>query len=169
MMMARETKKTQAKGQLSLTEFIFVSVVLFGLLAASIAFWNTANDRLKESLDRRNIEVAALGVSDQLVKSEGVPDNWYTDFNGATSVGLIGQERKLDQTKINAFVSADYKEMKRRLGIGGYEMRVRISSLDGVVKFEEGSAPADPRIAVNIKRVALLNNEMVHVDVTLWA
>lgn len=156
------------KGQLGLTEFLLVSFVLVGLLAASIGFWNYGNEKIRENVERTDFETAAISVSDQIIKSPGLPLDWHENVNRTVSIGLVDHDRKLNQAKIDKFVNMSYGELRDYLGIENYQFRFRISSLENSLKFEGGVAPADPDIVVNARRVAVLGNEIVYVDVTLW-
>lgn len=151
-----------------LSEFLLVSFLLVGLLVASISFWNSGNTNLSESILKRDLEKTAISLSDQLVKSPGHPEDWEEDLSKAASVGLVGHDRKLKQPKIDQLVAMNYDQLKELLGIPGYQLRVRISSLEDSVKFESGLSPTNPEAVTNSRRAAVLGKEIVFVDVMLW-
>lgn len=156
------------KGQVSMTEFAMVSVILISLLLVSIEFWNFGNMKLKENIDRETIESTVISVSDQMIKSGGMPEDWYKNTNTTVSIGLVDYDRNLNRDKIKKFVNMSYDEARNYLGISNYNFYFKVSSLESSVKYQTGKNISNPNIVVNSRRAAVLDNEIVHVDVTLW-
>lgn len=157
------------KGQIITTEFMLVGSILVILLIASLSFWYIGTTRFQENVDRTEVQLMALDISDQLVKSEGFPGDWNDDPTTTASLGLAIYERELDQSKVEAFVNdLTYDEVKDYLAVEHMDILVTIYSLDGQILYQKGSYPSDPVTVVNVRRAAVLGTDIVHLDVTLW-
>lgn len=157
------------KGQIITTEFMLVATILVVLLIASLSFWFIGSSRFQENVDRTEIQLTALDVSDQLVKSGGFPEDWNEHTSTTVSLGLVVYERDLDQSKVETFMNnLTYSEIKDYLAIENLEILVTIYSLDGQTLYQTGSYPDNPETVANVRRAAVLGTDIVHVDVMIW-
>ena len=163
----------KSKAQLISSEFFIALVVITLLFSVSVVFWNQSTFRIKESEERTNIEIATLAISDHLLKSSGLPSDWEDNTSTTFSLGLVKDDHRLDTNKLKSFVKLDYNTTKKMLGIDSYEFYFRLVDqnnsllkIDGT-NLETGIMPSNASIAMNAKRIALLD-QPVFMDVILW-
>jgi hypothetical protein len=110
----------------------------------------------------------AWQVGDELLKSKGVPDDWYmgpASAVNATAVGLsAGNFGVLSAYKIEGLYLFNASALKKSLGLEdreeGYGVRIEIRSLDGAISREFGyPLPPDTKDVCRSGRVATIREQ----------
>ncbi|MCK4429026.1 MAG: hypothetical protein KAU95_01520 [Candidatus Aenigmarchaeota archaeon] len=162
-------KTAKNKGQMNF--YFIISVVLFLTLAiylvsVLISYNNTFRDRTMSGI----LYSKAVSVSDLLIQDSGYPDNWNSEE--FMRVGLASSPYVLDLTKIrelekicNSSDPAKFKELKDSFGLIDEDLSIKIVYLNNT---NVSSCLADGEKVgriMNIKRIAILNNNFVEVTV----
>lgn len=148
--------------------FIFVSVLILILF-----YWSYASTETVTQIQLEQIEDRALTASDLLIRSQGVPSNWTTST--VLSIGLAGEEKILNRTKLLAFEQLNYNTSKVVLGVGSYDFFFQLLHANGTVVSINGTAmtvglsPTNASIIVPVERHVLYEGEIVTTQFQLWA
>jgi len=121
----------KCKGQITSTEFLIVSVVLIILFVFATNFWNIVAFRFSEKTLRSSLELAALDISDMLIKTPGLPGSWQDDTAKIFSLGLAKESHVLDAKKVRNFVNMSYDRTKNLFGIPQYEFYFQLKETNG--------------------------------------
>ena len=150
---------------------VFIVVSLFVL---ATIMWNSVSTRINQNIIKNDIETTAIDISDQLLKSQGLPTDWASKASQNFSLGLVSKNYQLDVGKVTAFATMNYNDTKSLLGIRGYEFYFKVTDIAGNIisqsgtSLEAGIKPSANSDSVNSKRIALLNKEIVYSDVIIW-
>ncbi len=142
----------------SLTIFIIV-------LASVFLAWNYLSAQTQEQRAMDSMELFALEVSDALVRTPGIPEDWNSSY--VEVVGLASHENVIDPDKLNATESMGYDRL-RLLMTGGYDFYLIISDINGTTYLEKGSLPQN-RTTVPVERYANYGDRIVKMKLCLWA
>ena len=164
------------KGQVISTEFLFAILILLTLFVLGMYLWNLTSARINENLIKNNLVTNAIEISDNLLRSQGSPTDWEENVTNVASIGLgvISKSNKLDRDKILSLTNISYNQIKDSLGIKSFEFYFRISNLSGSTiqidgkGVETGVKPNVTSDIVNARRIAILGNEFVYMDVIIW-
>ncbi len=143
--------KAQIEGfDIILSVFIFLLLFAFVSLLWQSIFLGSVRERQLERL-----KIMAVGVSDQLVLTQGSPAGWQnaSDYN---KVGLVSDYRKISASKLNAFKNADYNSIKTKLNFEGKEYFVSIVRDKNTV-FTKGILPSTD-FSVKVDRIVVYQN-----------
>ncbi len=137
--------------------------------------WNTISDKIVENRVRNEVRTTAIDVSDQLLKSSGVPSDWETRPGQNFSIGLVDRDNKLNINKTLELKKMNYPSLKTSLGVSAYGFYFKVTDLFGNIlsysgnNLDAGLKPtSNASMIVNSKRLAIWNNNIVSVDVVLW-
>lgn len=155
------------KGQIFLTDLIFVISIFILVLGASITVWSQLGLRLHESKVRREMESLASSISDLLVKQPGVPEKWEENAVETDVLGLA-YDGIFNLNKIKNFTSLDYSQTKKLLGLGNYNFYFKVSYSDKTEVSFSGIYPSDFRYLVLARRFGLLDKQAVVMELLLW-
>lgn len=164
------------KGQVISTEFLFAVFVLIILFVLGVSLWNLTATKLSEDLIKTELAASAIEVSDYLLKSQGAPTDWEENVTKVTSLGLgvVLKANKLDRDKVSALLNLNYDKIKESLGIKSHEFYFKITDLSGNLiqisgnNTEVGLKPNASSYSVNSRRIAILGNEFVYMNVITW-
>lgn len=156
------------KAQATSTEFLFMLTILIALIVFSIGLWNLTVLRIRESETRTRLETLAFEISDQLIKSQGLPTSWEDDTSKIFYLGLAKENYILDTKKVNAFSTINYQQTKDLLGISSYDYKFRIKALNGTVLAESGKDASTASEIVFTSRTVLYQGEVVRMEFGLW-
>jgi len=156
------------KAQATSIEFLFILTILIALIVFSIGLWNLIFSRIKESETRTSLETLAFDISDQLIKSQGLPTSWEDDTSKIFSLGLAKENYVLDMKKINKFSTMDYQQIKNLLGISSYDYKFRIMALNGTTLVQSGRDTSTATNVVFASRTVLYQEQIVRMEFGLW-
>src|SRR3989338_2271402 len=72
------------KAQTSSLDMLLATIIFLILIISAFAIWNKYSMRLKDSTEFNELELLTIKISDQIIKTPGVPDNWeYKTVAGA--------------------------------------------------------------------------------------
>jgi len=156
-----------ARGQLFSTDYIIAVGVFVLMFAACIYTWDSVVYKSQQDLALSRMSYAASRMSLTLLRTPGMPADWEDDPGSAQTLGLAVSDRVVSSGKLRALELMDYEDLKDYLGIGGFEVYINVTYVNGTQAGEAGSAPASDE-AVSDRRIAVLAGEPVLVDFMVW-
>lgn len=159
-----------SKAQLVMTDLIFVTTILIILLTISMIMWNTGVTRIQLKENIENLEADALAISDQLVRTPGLPEDWEENVAAVTIIGLANEPNVLDRNKVHEFIELDYDTAKRLLG--GYDFNFTLTNstgniiTDGDTELKSGIVVHAEQV-VGIRRIVLYNNQPASLNLMI--
>jgi len=167
------SSSNKLKGQFTTTEFLMIVFVLIFLITLATVIWNTVGKTIGEKTVKNELQSAAIDISDQLLKSQGLPTDWE-GTSKIYSLGLVVGDHMIDEGKLRSMLNLPYSQIKSSLGIKTYEFYFKIVNLSGNIiqvdgkNAEVGLKPDTASNIVNSRRIAILNNQIVYADVITW-
>jgi hypothetical protein len=145
------------KAQVWSMDFV-ASLVMFLLVLIPLLFvWNYMNIQNAEQRTFDEIETLALKVSDSLIRTKGIPENW-----NSSNVNVIGL------TKVSEFIYMGNNEytLTKNILVGTYDFFFSVTDLNGTSYGTIGSKSADKTI-VPVERYCLYNERVVKMELAL--
>ncbi len=137
------------------------------MLAYFIALWGSFADRYYELFRKDSRDVELLSISDALVSSPGIPENWTSAPQQAQLIGLARSPRILDQDRIDALSGMAYADSKHLLGLDR-DFLIVVEGLDGTRYATIGLDAANSSSVSEVSRLAMLNGAEVRVKVRIY-
>ena len=163
-------------GQLFSGDIAIATMVFLGSLAAMFFLWNSVTEDINHSEDLRYLEKVASEVSEQLVRTPGVPADW--NYYTVTSFGLAEDDRVINQSKaimfINMMNSTSYEQNIGILGVAPYNFHLNVTDLDnnaitiGGEQFEAGMPLEDEDESIAVVRTSVFNQTIVRINMVFW-
>jgi hypothetical protein len=153
------------KGQLNSIDFITAIVIFMVLVVFLVTFWFVSVSHLTYGIEENRIGIAAISVSDMLVKSQGAPKKWENDPSNAEAIGLAESANVLSESKIETFIMMDYDESRELMGID-YEYYFFVEELNGNMLYEKGNVTVENQ-AISVTRFAILDDEKVRMRLVI--
>lgn len=141
--------------------FIFVL-----LLAYFMIQWDLFATRFAERAQKGDLDAGAIAAAEMLVHTGGQPENWTDAPLAVKSIGLASGQNVLDWEKIAAFASLPYANAREALGTD-HDFLVVIETPEGA-RFATIGQNNNSTRAVEVARIAIVNNTMVHVKVRYY-
>ena len=158
------------EGQIFSLDVLFALGIFLVLLLLSLSLARLSQERASSSLERAEMEMKAQFAMNSLLLTSGNPGNWWSN-SSISSVGLTTQgDYILDINKVQALVNANstYVNMSAAFGITGYHSYVHIKN-GSTTLYSFGENPSYTiHDVVLVERLALLQNNVVHVEVGVW-
>lgn len=148
-------------------DFIAGLFIFLLLLAYFLALWDIFAIRYGEQSSRNSAELSAILLSDQLIGSGGMPENWTQNANGTGMVGIARVPGQIDHAKLSALQAMPYEDAKRLMGIS-HDFFIKVEDSDGVLYSLFGQEPEARQRAVEVTRIASLNGTTVFLRVQLY-
>lgn len=143
------------------------SLVIFLLVLIPLLFvWNYINIQNMEQRTFDEIETLALKVSDSLIRTKGIPENWNS--SNVNVIGLASEENVLNFAKVSEFIYMGNNEytLTKNILIGKYDFFFSITDLNGTQYGTIGNKPAD-RTIVPVERYCMYNERIVKIELAL--
>lgn len=153
------------KGQVNTLDFLIAVLVYAVVLIFIVGFWFASMMEIDRMVERNRMDSAAITISDLLIKSPGVPENWEEGPSGAGTLGLAGSQNVLDPEKVSNFTSLDYNSSKEVLGVEG-DFYFYVEDLEGNRLYETGLAELGEGV-VPVMRFGVLEGEIVRMVVVV--
>jgi len=167
------------KGQIWSMDFI-VSIMIFFLVFFLVIFvWNYTNTQTSETLELKNMQLAALQVSDSIIRQPGIPYDWTSD--DVTSIGLANEENNLNVTKVirlvdnltylqsRALLTGKYNYYFELLDVDGNNITERIGGVGGYsINLTAGRAPLAERVVIPVERFVIYRDQIARMKFILW-
>ena len=154
------------KGQIMSTDYIIGVTLFIIVLATSTYIWNNTLYRSQKDYIEMEMMNMAKRTSDQLVRSPGIPETWESNISSLQAVGLKVKDGVISETKLDELEAMDYDDLRGYLGVGSYNVYVKVSTSSGAIFGEAGTTPTG-EIVVNFQRLAIMNEEQVLIDVSI--
>jgi len=151
------------RGQAFSMDFLAAVVIFMLVLGLVLYSWNYIVEGSVRSNQRRGMEISAARIADFLATTGGYPYNWEEKPENATTIGLAGRDRVIDNRKLAAFMGMGDDAFKQRMNIAGYGFYFRILG-QGIVK----GSPPDGSVASTIRRVVIYNSTPETLEFSIW-
>ncbi|MEM2955004.1 MAG: hypothetical protein QW625_03600 [Candidatus Nanoarchaeia archaeon] len=152
-----------SKGQVWSLDFITSLIIfLFAFLVVFFIF-SYLNAQSAQQAFFNDIESLSLSISDILVRTKGIPEDW--NETNVIAIGLASEENALNETKISYFFSmanSDYERTKAIL-TGGYDFYFSLTDINGTSYGSIGSKE-NVSFVVPIERYCLYKNRVVKLE-----
>ena len=161
------------RGQLWSFDMAASVLMFFTAFMAFMFAWNYIAMQNSQDMEIRRMTDSAMMVSDQLVRTAGIPSDWT--YSTVSSLGLASGDNVLNATKLGELLNLGYGQAKAMLGLAEYEMLVEVMYVNGTIvsaggsPVSYGSLPSGARLVVPVERYALLDSNIVKLDLTLWS
>lgn len=171
-----KSKNKAKKAQLLSSELVIALIIFLIAISIFIFTWNLIFNSYTEEKQIKELEFAAKGISDKLIYSPGDPSYWENNYSaGVNSLGLATSPGIFSGSKIWALSnmsSSNYTFFKQKIGAGRFNVYIEIiDTSSSQIIYSFGIAPnkSDSSIIyTNIKRLGMLNESLVNLDITLW-
>jgi len=144
----------------------FLSAIVIFLLTAGVVFLllESSISNIQDYKRIKEISETSSRLSETLMM-EGVPKNW--DPESVVEIGLLSGG-KLNQTKLYYLEDLGYSNVKRMAGIGEYNFFINVLDMENQTLFEFGDFPQNPEFISKTRRISILENKIVFLDVVVW-
>lgn len=151
------------KGQVWSLDFITSVLVFLVVLIPLFFVWNYVNIQNQQQILFDEVETLALSVSDSLIRTKGLPEDWNT--SDVSSIGLSSEENVLNVTKVSYFLTMGNSEYNRTRAIltGGYDFFFNLTDINGTAHGTIGNKPQD-RMTIPIERYCLYNERIAKLE-----
>jgi len=154
-------KKGQVQFDYIVAFFIFI-IVIFFIAFISFRPISGSTSNLEET---RTIRMSNR-VSELLIKTKGIPDDWEDDPDNVVRLGLASEPWVLDLNKVNNISSLNYSQIKEALDLDGYQFFLKVESAASYVSV--GDMPNNIDHVSMINRYAVLEGETAIVAIGIW-
>jgi hypothetical protein len=143
---------------------LVISIVVFLSVFLPLLFaWNHVNTQQQQQRLLDDAERTALSVSDALIRTMGMPENWNP--GNVNVIGLASEENVLDATKVSYLLDmggGDYNRTRTIL-TGGYDFFLNITDINGTSHGIIGSKPQD-RMVIPVERYCIYNERITKLE-----
>ena len=162
------------KGQVWSFDFIASVTIFFMVLMVLFFVWEYTTLQNNDQIVFNDMESTALDTIDTMIRVRGFPEQW--DSSNVEVLGLASEENVLNESKLLEFVSMDYYNSRRVLGILGYGFYFQVLNLNDTQAYSGSTAlltGADPLASsataiVPVERYVLFDHKVAKVRFTLW-
>ncbi|MCK4491884.1 MAG: hypothetical protein KAU03_04620 [Candidatus Altiarchaeales archaeon] len=183
-------KPIGGRAQAFSTEFVFAYLIFMLVFSMTIFLWNTTIQDIIHSEEVYEMKEVGVDVTERLIRTAGVPEDWTNDSKNVTVIGLATESRILDADKVKKFIEMynssntnydDYKHLMSLGGsdigrLGGFDFEFRIDHLNGSIYTLDGLNCSTGRPLnfssdaqyLTTKRTAILTDEIVRVTMIIW-
>lgn len=153
------------RGQLNSID-LFLALFIFVLILVFITgFFNVAVRDADRNVKKTILESSATSISELLVKTPGVPENWERDSLFVSTIGLASSQNVLSKNKLSNFTEMNYASAKSTLGLA-YEFFFLVQDLANNTLYSSGNSSYG-RQSASVTRYALLDGEIVSIRVAV--
>ena len=130
---------------------------------------------IQHSRTINEMESLSVEVSEQLLRTTGIPANWTKD--DVDVVGLAdARPRVLNSTKVSNFIdmmnysSGGYDDNRYLLGTRAYDFYFNMTYLNGTDVYSTGRSHAGEDVSdiVTATRTSILDGEIIRIQFTIW-
>ena len=163
------------KGQVQSLDLFVSATVFIVLIVTLILVWDNFSKRLDAKVSYEDLSEKAIKITDVLVETRGVPDQWENDADKVNVIGLVSNDRVLSNNKIEEFIDMEYDDVKKLFNIEAYDFYFRIIDSNGAIiqvddnDAEFGNKPSlSSKFVITIQRVVLRGGSEFVLEFTLW-
>ena len=148
---------------------LFIALFIFLLLTIIIvSIWNSYNTRITEDVEYERMQLVAYQITNQLIKSQGIPTAWEKNPASLGEIGLATSDRKLSAEKVDAFVNLPYNTVRNILNLENYGFIFKIKTLSNKVLKSLSETPPEGKEAVGLERYVIYNDEKAILEFRIW-
>lgn len=118
-----------SKAQIVSGDFTISVAIFIAILVMVLPLWNYVETQVRSNEERMDMESSLMIVSDVLIKTQGLPENWSA--SNVRSIGLADEEGILNTTKVLNLINMSYDNVRDLLGIKNYELYISLKDIDG--------------------------------------
>lgn len=167
---------------------LMVAYIVFTIVLIIVVYlWGSVVFDILAAEDLSDIEGAAVDVSENLVRTAGIPENWSRA--DVKTIGLCNSSRNINEDKLSDFIYmmntslynnscgggiSNYECNKHLTGIGNYDFYFAMEyindstlSLRGI-PCTTGMRPSQDTKKVTMVRTSQLNMTIVRIRLTVW-
>jgi len=149
------------KGQLGSADALVANIIFALLLTFFVIFWYVTIANMENVTTKNEFEKSAVMITDILLKSPGVPQDWEENPPAAETIGLAiaaDDQNVLSRRKVENFTAMDYNTTKGILGLDETtEYYFLLEDLGGNIIYEAGNSDiTGEKTVISIVRFAVL-------------
>ena len=146
-----------------LYDLMFAVIIFLLLFAFAIAKYGSLMNDLGNDDAKKEIRNKAEIITGSLAEGRGVPENWYVlSSKDINQIGLSRKPMVISAERLQKFISMDYNETKRILGIPAYDFFFGLSGMNF------GIEPLNAEEAIKIERPVEYEGNISVMEFTLW-
>ena len=155
------------KGQLWTLDMVLSLMIFFSALLSIIMAWNFISADIFEGQEMTEMQLKTMTISDSLIRTPGVPENWTNDT--VSVIGLAYSDNELNTQKVEEFVNMSYSRSRALLSVMPYHFYFEVKDINGTV-YTNTSNPmnSDASVIIPAIRYASFNDRIVKVTFAMW-
>ena len=150
------------------TDLLVSMLVFLVVLIFFISVWNIYSERLASNVEAEEIQLLAFQITDLMVRSPGVPENWHINSTNISTIGFKKSHDILSQDKLNTFFSLDYNLTKTLFNINRYEYQFEVRDSNGNLISSTNNSVVNSNTLIAVNRLAQVNNETQEIIFKIW-
>ena len=156
----------QSKGQTFSTDFMIACTVFILAVAILLVYWRYTSNKISETSLINDMTEKAYLISEIWFR-EGIPKYW--DSSNVIDLGLSNDHR-FNRTKIDTLTDPllNYQNVSKMIGAENYDYNFTVFNSTKNVVYTFGMSPTNPDNLVKVKRVGILDGDIVTVEVMVW-
>ena len=156
----------RSKGQTFSTDFIIACTVFILAVAILLVYWRYTSNKISETNLINDMTEKAYLIS-EICFRDGIPKYWSA--SNVIDIGLSNDHR-LNKTKMDSLndLLLGYKNVSRKIGAEIYDYNFTVINSTKDVVYTFGLDPTDPDNLIKVKRVGILDGDIVTVEVMVW-
>jgi len=167
--------RANMRGQAWSMDFMSSVIVFFMIVIVLFFVWEYIVYQNTEQMIFNEMESKGMFIVDTIIRTPGYPVNW--DAGNVEILGLATDENVLNESKLISFVSLDYDDSRRLMGVPSYNFFFQIVDLNGTqsqasgVDLVSGSDPVgmtNSTVVVPTERYVLFDHKVAKVRFILW-
>ena len=150
------------------TDLLVSMLVFLVVLIFFISVWNIYSERLASNVEAEEIQLLAFQITDLMVRSQGVPENWHINSTNISTIGFKESHDVLSQDKLDTFFSLDYNLTKTLFNINRYEYQFEVRDSNGNLIGSTNNSVVNSNTLIAVNRLAQVNNETQEIIFKIW-
>ena len=156
----------KSKGQTFSTDFIIACTIFILAVAILLIYWRYTNIKISETNLINDMTEKAYLISEIWFR-DGIPKYW--NESDVIDIGLSNNHR-FNRTKMDTLSDPflGYQNVSRKIGIEIYDYNFTVFNSTKNVVYTFGLNPTNPDNLIKVKRVGILDGDIVVVEVMVW-
>ena len=152
-------------------DILFGFLIFASIFAILTSYFSSNYSSTRAQQLQTDLESKAFLAVDQLIRFEGIPNDWESSastINDVNIVGLASGDRIIDENKLSrlsVFSSTDYNKLKQKLNIGQYDFLLELTGANIV---SIGLSPVSEATVVVVRRIVYYKGKEANIAFTLY-